>query len=1050
MNKKTGVYLKNFCLAVLMIFMSFSIVANDIELLTVTDYHQDSLVRLSENTILVIELDSAVAAGYNWYQANDNSRNFLTQLGEPLNKESRSSLYGQTTTVQLFFQAEARSFGTLTLELKRIWETAEAPLKTFSINVQADAPFRGSFTPPAAPEIEMTEDQLRDTDSRDLPAQFNWCGTSFNQCPPCKNQGSTNACWSFCTVAAFECALGSTTTKYSEQFLINCNKDGYTAASGGFPCSKYHCDTLAKTQTQAGAVNSTTVPWTGYDGTCSGPYAVVKKLVSYGNVITGTGVPTVAQIKQALYDHGPIACGVYADSKMQSYSGGVFTASSGTANHCVTLVGWNDTDGAWYMRNSWGTSWGENGGYMRIKWGTGQIGSRSEYINAGSQANCQAGFNFTTDFNNLTAVFTDTSSCSQGSITGWNWKFGDSTTSTLKNPNHTYSTAGSYSVTLTVTDSSAQTYSASKTVTVPKQLEYCASASTDYSAFYINNVKLGTLNNSSQGSTYTDFTSVTAPQLELGQNYTLTITITTAQYTNWFKAYIDYNRDGDFTDAGEVVYVIPEAQKVASAGGTITIPTTATPGLTRMRVQVKNITSTPQPAPEPCETFTYGEVEDYTVNIIQAANTPPVADFTFTTNQLTATFTDASTDAEGTIKSWAWNFGDGSTSTLKNPSRTYTSAGTYNVTLTVTDQGNLTNAKTKAVTVSIANTPPVADFTFSTNQLTATFTDASTDAEGTIKSWAWKFGDGSTSTLKNPSRTYSSAGTYSVTLTVTDQGNLTNSKVKPVTVSTSPTTTDDIIGVFPSTGGLWNMQNTGSSFTWTRLSLQEPDMIRMGDVDGNGKDDLGCFFKADQKFWIRYDNGNWVDVPASAKDMICFDLGDLNKDGQADIVGSWTFGTWWKNTASGVWSKLSTMSPTYLAAGDFDGDGYCDMVGLYPTLSSLWIYQYNGNKWTQISKQINLNDLRTGDFDNDGKYEVLGSWDIGTWTFNPLTNAWVKHSNNQASVLCAGDINGLGKDDIVGDWTPSAPGLWIKYLEDGLWKEASKQVPTDLTSGKTK
>jgi hypothetical protein len=259
---------------------------------------------------------------------------------------------------------------------------------------------------------------------------------------------------------------------------------------------------------------------------------------------------------------------------------------------------------------------------------------------------------------------------------------------------------------------------------------------------------------------------------------------------------------------------------------------------------------------------------------------------------------------------------------------------------------------------------------------------------------------------------------------------------------------EGIIGVFPSVGGMWKVDNDGSSFSWNRLSLQEPDMIRVGDVDGNGLDDIGCLFKSAGKFRIRYDNGTWVDVPASAKDMICFDLGDINKDGQADIVGSWTFGTWWKNTATGEWAKLSTMSPTYLAAGDFDGDGYCDMVGLYPTLNSLWIYQYNGSKWTKISKQINLNDLRTGDFDNDGQAEILGSWDIGTWTFNPSTNAWVKHSSNQASVLCAGDVNGLGKADIIGDWSPNAAGLWIKYLESNSWAKLSNHIPTDLTCGK--
>jgi agmatine/peptidylarginine deiminase len=343
-----------------------------------------------------------------------------------------------------------------------------------------------------------------------------------------------------------------------------------------------------------------------------------------------------------------------------------------------------------------------------------------------------------------------------------------------------------------------------------------------------------------------------------------------------------------------------------------------------------------------------------------------------------------------------------------------------------------------------------ADFTYSINNLFVQFNDQSTSDGGSVVSWMWNFGDGTTSTLKNPGHNYVNPGTYSVNLSITDSNSYTDSIAKSITL-TIPNDTDSIIGVFTgSVSGLWQVDNTGSAFTWTRLSLQQPDMIRMGDVDGNGKDDLGCFFADTDKFWIRYDNGNWVDVPASAKDMICFDLGDINNDGYADIVGSWTFGTWWKNTANGVWTKLSNMSPTYLACGDFDGDGYEDIVGLYPTLSSLWIYKYNGSVWTRISYQINLNDLRTGDFDNDGKDEVLGSWNIGTWTFNPTTNVWIKHSNNQASVLCAGDINGLNKDDILGNWSPSAAGVWVKYLETGVWSQLSKQIPTDITSGKTK
>ena len=80
-------------------------------------------------------------------------------------------------------------------------------------------------------------------------------------------------------------------------------------------------------------------------------------------------------------------------------------------------------------------------------------------------------------------------------------------------------------------------------------------------------------------------------------------------------------------------------------------------------------------------------------------NTAPVANFTFTTSGLTANFTDTSTDSNGTIASRSWNFGDGTTSNVTNPSKAYAAAGTYTVTLTVTDNGGATNAKSTPVTV---------------------------------------------------------------------------------------------------------------------------------------------------------------------------------------------------------------------------------------------------------------------------------------------------------------------------------------------------------------
>jgi PKD repeat protein len=289
-------------------------------------------------------------------------------------------------------------------------------------------------------------------------------------------------------------------------------------------------------------------------------------------------------------------------------------------------------------------------------------------------------------------------------------------------------------------------------------------------------------------------------------------------------------------------------------------------------------------------TVSSGNVSGQNFTGTAATNNPPVANFSFSTSNLVASFTDSSSDSDGSISSRSWNFGDSSTSTATNPSHTYAAAGTYSVALTVTDNGGATNTVTKSVTVTApvdnvlqngvtvsglaattgndinytmnvpagatgltfvlsggtgdadmyvkfgsaptdtvydcrpyvsgnsescpvnpaqvgtyyvrvkaystfsgvsltgsystaTNSAPTANFTFTTSTLTANFTDTSTDSDGTIASRSWNFGDGGSSSSANPSHTYSSAGTYSVTLTVTDNAGATNATTKSVTVT---------------------------------------------------------------------------------------------------------------------------------------------------------------------------------------------------------------------------------------------------------------------------
>ena len=94
---------------------------------------------------------------------------------------------------------------------------------------------------------------------------------------------------------------------------------------------------------------------------------------------TRSSVPSTTAIKNAIYTYGPISVEVAVDSYFEAYSGGVFNANTASyINHAVVLVGWDDTNGCWIMKNSWGTGWGESG-YMRIAYGCDLIGYAAAY-----------------------------------------------------------------------------------------------------------------------------------------------------------------------------------------------------------------------------------------------------------------------------------------------------------------------------------------------------------------------------------------------------------------------------------------------------------------------------------------------------------------------------------------------------------------------------------------------------------------------------------------------------------------------------------------------
>ena len=178
---------------------------------------------------------------------------------------------------------------------------------------------------------------------------------------------------------------------------------------------------------------------------------------------------------------------------------------------------------------------------------------------------------------------------------------------------------------------------------------------------------------------------------------------------------------------------------------------------------------------------------------------PPMASFTYTPHTPivgdTVTFdASASSDLDGTIESYAWDFGDGTTGTGVTKTHTYTTADTYNVTLKITDNDTLTDTAARDVTVSPpALQPPTASFIYSptTPQVDETVTfnaSTSSDPDGTIVSYEWAFGDGESvnMTVATVTHAYADNGTYKVTLKVTDNDGLSDTTFKDITVLNRP------------------------------------------------------------------------------------------------------------------------------------------------------------------------------------------------------------------------------------------------------------------------
>jgi predicted secreted protein len=348
-------------------------------------------ISLREDQTLILSLPANPSTGYRWDVVKTD------QLIVTRNQEGESQFLpasdqpGAVVYQVLRFKALAEGQNTLTLAYRRPWLRDVPPLRTFSVNVQSVGPFTGANISPAVPtatpylqlQAVANAQAVSDITGLALPSHFDWC--EQGACTPIKDQGNCGSCWAFATVGVLELAIKTrdgVVRDLSEQYLVSCNTESW-GCDGGFWAHDYHQDMVPPGEPAAGAVYEADFPYQAADVPCSSPHAHHEKISDWAYVAR-YGNPPVAAIKQAIYDRGPVGVGVCVGDAFQDYGGGIFQTNEATdcpygSNHAVVLVGWDDGQGIWYLRNSWGTYWGEKG-YMRIKYGISLVGEDATYI----------------------------------------------------------------------------------------------------------------------------------------------------------------------------------------------------------------------------------------------------------------------------------------------------------------------------------------------------------------------------------------------------------------------------------------------------------------------------------------------------------------------------------------------------------------------------------------------------------------------------------------------------------------------------------------------